>query len=140
MGLFDFLKPKSNKPLIDLSDFKFTSSRHSRIENGNITGSVDDCWRGIYIKTNPDFINSYLVTTYNLDGNHSFWGNNIQMTPKQMKIEKTSNNKIILRGFGKDNMGNLFKDYGLILLIENNNITKVILQILDRNTELHYLK
>ena len=140
MGLFDFFKSTSNKLSIDLSDFKFTSSKHSRIENGNVTGSVDDCWRGIYIKSDPNNINSYLVTTYNLDENHSLWANNIQMAPKQMKIEKNSNNNIVLRGYGKDNRGNLFSDYGIILLLENNNVTKVILQMFDRNTELHYSK
>ena len=100
----------------------------------------DSCWRGIYIKSDPNNINSYLVTTYNLDENHSLWGNNIQMAPKQMKIEKNSNNNIVLRGYGKDIRGTSFSDYGIILLLENNNVTKVILQMFDRNTELHYSK
>lgn len=140
MGLFNFFFQRHNKIAIDFSDFKFTSGRHSRFENGKITGSIDDCWRGICVKANSAFLNSYLITTYNLDDNHTFWGNNIQMSPKQMKIENKSGKKIVFRGFGNDVMGNPFSDYGLILLVENNVVTKVILQMLDRNTELHYIK
>lgn len=32
MGLFDFLKSDNNKPSIDLTDFKFLSDDHTRIE------------------------------------------------------------------------------------------------------------
>ncbi len=140
MKLFDFLKPKSVEQKIDISEYKFTSSSHVRFEKGTETGRVDDCWRGLHISTNSALPDSYLVTTYNLDGNHSFWGDNIQMTPKQMKIIQHDNSSIILRGFGKDKFGNTFEDYGITIFIQNSQTEKIVLHMFDRNTELHYYK
>jgi hypothetical protein len=37
MGIFDFLKPNSDKPSIDLTDLKFLSDDHTRFENGRPT-------------------------------------------------------------------------------------------------------
>ena len=53
MGLFDFFKSENNKkPSIDLTDFKFLSDDHTRIENGRpTTANNKGAWRGIRVKT-----------------------------------------------------------------------------------------
>src|ERR1035437_4120745 len=107
MELFDFLKTGSDQPNLDLSDFKFVSNDHIRYENGkDVSGHNYDCWRGIRIQKNISGGQGYTVTIYNLDSNHSVWGNNTSMAPKQMKILEKSTSKILLIGFGNDPMGN----------------------------------
>jgi hypothetical protein len=125
---------------LNLKDFKFTSSSHSRYQNGTLVGSVDDCYRGIYITENPVDDSKYLVTIYILDEEKSRWGDNIQMSTKQMKIEQSNNSSIQLRGYGEDPMGNTFTDYGVTIFFDNNEVQKVVLQLFDRNVEMHYSK
>lgn len=55
---------------------------------------------------------------FNLDGMHPLWQNNIQMSPKRMRITNVSDNIVQLRGYGYDSMGASFADYGVVLLIE----------------------
>src|SRR5258708_22772629 len=101
MGLFDFLKAGSNKPSIDLTDFKFLSDDHTRIENGRPTQANNKgAWRGIRVKTSDN--TTFYVTMYNMNENHPVWGDNIQMAEKRMKILEETNDKIVLRGFGTD--------------------------------------
>ena len=52
MGFFDFFKSGSEKkPSIDLSDFKFVSDDHSRIQNGQkSTANNKGAWRGIRVQ------------------------------------------------------------------------------------------
>jgi hypothetical protein len=105
MGLFDFIKSdNSGNSSIDLTDYKFLSDDHTRIENGRPTNANNKgAWRGIRIKTSDS--KTFYVTIYNMNENHPVWGNNIQMAEKQMKIVKENSEKIILRGFGTDLMG-----------------------------------
>jgi tetratricopeptide (TPR) repeat protein len=141
MGIFNFLKsePKENKPSIDLSDFKFLSDDHTRIQNGQpINADNKGAWRGIRVKSSDN--NVFYVTIYNMNGNHPVWGDNIQMAEKQMKMLDESNNKIILRGFGVDAMGSSFADYGLTLHKTNGSVRKVSLHMYDRNIEIVYEK
>lgn len=52
MRLFDFLKSGSKKPSVDLTDYKFISDDHIRIENGQkLNADNKGAWRGIRIQT-----------------------------------------------------------------------------------------
>lgn len=140
MGLFDFFKSgESKKPSIDLTDFKFLSDDHTRIENGRpTTANNKGAWRGIRVKTSDNA--TFFVTMYNMNENHPVWGDNIQMAEKRMKIIEENNDKIVLRGFGTDAMGASFADYGLTLHKSNNNVNKVTLHMHDRNIAIVYVK
>lgn len=139
MGLFDFLKSGSNKPSIDLTDLKFLSDDHTRIENGRpTTADNKGAWRGIRVKTSDN--TTFFVTMYNMNENHPVWGDNIQMAEKRMKILEETNDKIILRGFGTDAMGASFADYGITLHKLNGNVNKVTLHMHDRKIDIVYEK
>lgn len=139
MGFFDLFKSGTQKPSIDLSDFKFVSDDHSRFQNGQkSTANNKGAWRGIRIQSPNNEV--FTVTIYNLTGTHPVWGDNIQMAPKQMKMTEENDAKISLRGFGNDSMGASFSDYGITLHKSSNNISKVTLHMFDRNTEIVYLK
>lgn len=119
----------------------FDSSDHIRFQNGeDISGHNLGCNRRIVLEKNIEGDEGYTVTMYNLDTIHPLWRDNIQMAPKRMRIVKVDNNVIQLRGYGFDMLGGAFADYGIILLIENNNITRVQLNMYDRNTSIVYLK
>ena len=83
---------------------------------------------------------AYTVTMFNLDGIHPLWQNNIQMSPKRMRITNVSDNIVQLRGYGYDSMGTSFADYGVVLLIENEEIIRAQLNMYDRNISIVYLK
>jgi tetratricopeptide (TPR) repeat protein len=139
MGIFDFLKSKTERLSIDLTDYKFLSDDHTRIENGRRTSANNKgAWRGIRIKTSDN--NTFYVTMYNINENHPVWGDNIQMAEKRMKVIHENNGKIILRGFGTDAMGSSFADYGLTLQKLNGNVSQIILHMHDRNIEIVYEK
>lgn len=128
-------------PKYDLSNFKFVSNTHSRYENGAITGTIDNCWRLIDIKANEANTSTFLTTIYILDNeNLSYFADKVQMSTKQMKIIESDEHKLVLRGFGTDPSGARFDDYGLTLIISNNNIIQVILKLYDRDIELRYSK
>lgn len=76
---------------------------------------------------------------YNLDAVHPFWQNNIQMAPKRMRIVNVQDNVIELRGYGYDSLGGDFSDYGIVLLIKQNNISRIQLNMYDRNISIVYL-
>jgi len=128
----------------------FDSSDHIRFENGaDISGHNYGCNRQIKIEKNISGNEGYTVTIYNLDSNHPVWGNNIQMAPKQMKVVGKQDNIIELRGFGFDenavDMGAptndaSFAHYGVLLLVENNQIERIQLNMYDRNISIVYLK
>lgn len=65
-------------------------------------------------------------------------GNNIQMTPKPMRIVNVEGNVVTLRGWGHDNLGGDYSDYGILLLVENNTITRVQLNMYDRGVSIVY--
>lgn len=145
MKMFSFFKRKKDKTKedkvsIDLSNFMFVSSNHSKYEMGVETSSVAGCWKGIQINKNSKNDNSYSVTIRALDKQKSSWETDVQMSIKQMKIGAASRNKLELCGYGDDSMGVSFSDYGIVVLLENNIIVKIILKYLYRNVELHYAK
>lgn len=119
-------------------NFLFKSSSHTRFENGKqVSPTQAGVNRAIKVDSSGE---NFIVTLYNLDGNHPVWQNNIQMAPKQMKIIHRENDKIILRGFGQDEMGSSFADYGLTIEIANKQVSKCILHMHDRKIDIEYLK
>lgn len=119
----------------------FTSSDHMRFQNGqSISGHNYGSNRRFVIEKNIEGGEGYTVTMYNLDGNHPVWQNNIQMAPKRMRVISVDGNIVELRGYGFDQLGGDFSDYGLVLLIEDSEITRLQLNMFDRNICIVYLK
>ena len=122
-------------------DFVFKSSDHLRYENGkHVSGPHGGAGRAVKVEPNISGGEGLTVTLYNLDGNHPVWQNNVQMAPKQMKIIKETDDKIVLRGYGHDAMGASFVDYGLSIYYKNGIVEKCILHMHDRNVDIEYLK
>lgn len=136
-------------------NFVFKSPDHLRYENGiHISGPHGGAGRAIKVEPNVAGCDGYnirggdgfIVTIYNLDGNHSVWSNNIQMTPKPMKIVSQTSEKIVLRGYPVLAMSPLGwidfngADYGLSILLKNGIVDNCILHMHDRNVDIEYLK
>lgn len=122
-------------------DFVFKSQDHLRYENGNhVSGPHGGAGRAVKVEPNINGGEGYTVTLYNLDGNHPVWQNNVQMAPKQMKIIQQAHDRVTLRGFGQDIMGASFADYGLTIHFANEQVSKCILHMHDRNVDIEYLK
>ena len=60
------------------------------------------------------------------------------MGAKPMQIIYETENKIILRGFGYDEFGYPFSDYGVELNFINNKLDNVTLNMYDRNISINY--
>ena len=119
----------------------FESSDHIRFQNGvDVSGHNYGCRRRFVIEKDIEDGEGYTVTLYNLDGLHPLWQNNIQMAPKRMKIEKAQDNVIELRGYGFDSLGGDFSNYGMVLLVEGRTISRVQLNMYDRNISIVYLQ
>lgn len=122
-------------------NFIFKSYDHLRYENGrHVSGPHGGANRAVKVEPNISGGEDYTVTVYNLDGNHPVWQNNVQMSPKQMKVIQRKNDKIVLRGFGRDMLGASFADYGLTIHIKHETVEKCILHMYDRNVDIEYLK
>ena len=118
----------------------FDSSDHIRFQDGKaVSGHNYGCNRRIVIEKNIEGNEGYTVTMYNLDGNHPLWQNNIQMAPKRMKIVSVDGNIVELRGYGYDQLGASFTDYGVAALIEEGCISRLQLNMFDRNISIIYL-
>lgn len=83
-----------------------------------------------------------------MDGLHPLWQNNVQMAPKRMRIIGINKNIVELRGYGYDEnalaMGApleaaSFENYGIVLMIENDEIVRIQLNMFDRNISIVYL-
>ena len=119
----------------------FNSSDHIRYQDGqDVSDHNYNCNRVVKIEKNISGNQGYTVTIFNADGNHPFWGDNIQMAPKQMKIIKIENDIISLRGYGVDSLNASFSDYGVDLLIQNTEIVRIQLNMFDRGISILYLK
>ena len=120
-------------------NFKFTSSDHLRYENGaHVSGPHGGATRMIEVEQKSS--ETFIVTIYNLQGEHSIWQNNIQMSPKQMKLISKDKDLIELRGYGQDDFGGLFSNYGISINLNNDDICKITLHIYNRCIDVVYLK
>lgn len=127
----------------------FDSSDHIRYQNGtNVSGHNYNCHRRFTIEKNISGLEGYTVTLYNLDSIHPIWRNNIQMSPKRMRITSVDSNVVEMRGYGYDEdavaMGvplddASFENYGVVLLIEDFEIKKIQLNLYDRNVCIVYI-
>lgn len=136
MGLFDFFKTKSNKNL----NFVFKSPDHLRYEHGrHVSGPHGGANRAVKVEPNINGGEGCTVTMYNLDGSHPVWQNNVQMAPKQMKVVEETDDKIVLRGYGRDSTGASFSDYGLTVHYQNGEPNKCVLHMHDRGVDIEYL-
>jgi tetratricopeptide (TPR) repeat protein len=117
-------------------DFVFHSSDHLRYENGrHVSGPHGGAPRAIKVEANISGNEGYTVTMFNTDGGQAV----VQMAPKQMKLVGADNEKIQLKGYGRDAMGASFADYGLTIYHNEGNIEKCILHMFDRNVDIEYL-
>lgn len=127
----------------------FDSSDHIRFQNGiDVSGHNYGCNRRLVIEKNIQGNEGYTVTMYNLDGMHPLWQNNIQMSPKRMKIVNIKENIVELRGYGYDENalamgvsleGASFGNYGVVLMIKDDKIIRAQLNMFDRNVSIVYL-
>ena len=130
---------ENNRPAIGI--FKFDSNDHIRYLNGiDVSGHNYNCHRQVEIKNNINGGEGYTVTIYNLDGIHPVWGTNVQMAPKQMKIVSRNANSVLLKGFGFDQLGLPFSNYGMTIFFNDEKVEKFILHIFDRRIDIEYLQ
>lgn len=130
----------------------FNSSNHQRYENGETVGDLQICNRKIEIKRNISGCSGYnlqpgkgyIVTIYNMDGNHPMWKNNVQMSPKPMLMVDANEHRILLQGYSVEAMTPFGymeidqSDYGIEIILSNDEIQKCILHMYDRNTSIEY--
>ena len=117
-------------------DFVFQSSDHLRFENGrHVSGPHGGAPSAVKVEANINGGEGYTVTMFNTDGGQAV----VQMAPKQMKLVNSDNEKIELKGYGRDSMGASFADYGLTIVHDEGSIEKVILHMFDRNVDIQYL-
>ena len=135
----DYLIEGDNYPPIGY--VSFDSSDHIRFQNGkDVSGHNLGCNRRFIIEKNIEGGEGYTVTMYNLDCLHPTWQNNIQMAPKRMRIISVDGNIVELRGYGVDMLGSSFSDYGIVLLIDNKAISRIQLNMFNRNICIVYAK
>lgn len=135
----EYLQTGNNYP--PEGSVSFMSSDHIRFQNGkDVSGHNYGANRKLVIEKNIEEAEGYTVTMYNLDGIHPLWQSNVQMSPKRMRIVNVNGNVVQLRGYGLDSLGNSFADYGVALLIENDEIVRAQLNMYDRNISIVYLK
>lgn len=147
MAFIDYLINGDNWP--QPGSITFDSSDHVRFQNGqDVSGHNYGCNRRIVIQNNIKGNEGYTVTIYNMDGVHPLWQDNVQMSPKRMRIISTQGNIVELRGYGYDEMAVAmgvpeeaasFADYGIILLIEDSIIKRAQLNMFDRDISIVYL-
>lgn len=118
-------------------DFEFHSSDHLRYEKGrHVAGPHGGAPRAVKVEANVSGNEGYTVTMFNTDGGRAV----VQMAPKQMKLVGANNEKIQLKGYGRDAMGASFEDYGLTIFHSGGNIEKCILHMFDRGVDIEYLR
>ena len=118
-------------------EFVFHSSDHLRYENGrHVSGPHGGAPRAVKVEPNISGNEGYTVTMFNTDGGQAV----VQMAPKQMKLVKADSKKIELKGYGYDQMGSSFADYGLTIFHNDGKIEKCVLHMYDRGVDIEYLK
>lgn len=118
-------------------DFVFHSSDHLRYENGrHVSGPHGGAPRAVKVEANINGNEGYTVTMFNTDGGQAV----VQMAPKQMKLQQMDNEKIVLKGYGRDAYGASFADYGLTIYHDDGNIEKCVLHMFDRGVDIEYLR
>ena len=131
---------KNYQAKFNINSIFFNSNLHLRYNDGEpIPIAFYNANRKIEIKSIMNSNACYLITIYNLDLDSTGYHSNIQMSSKQMKVIEQIDNKIILKGYGVDNLGFSFEDYGMTLIMNKEQIESCILHLYDRKTEIEYL-
>ncbi|MGL4955734.1 MAG: hypothetical protein ACRC9X_00975 [Bacteroidales bacterium] len=138
----------------ELNNLDFTSSSHQRYEKGVPVRGFQQCRRAVKVERNINGCEGYklttgdgfIVTILNLEGNN-LWGNNVQVTPKPMRIISQNSEEIVLRGYQVEAMSPFGwidfngADYGLsIFFTKSGEIDKCVLHMHNRNTDIEYYK
>jgi len=122
----------------DIGRINFVSSDHVRFEHGQeVSGHNRGANRALEIKHEDD---RYLVTVFNLDGEHPLWGDNVQLGTKPMRVVRKDPQKIELRGFGVDSLGSSFVPFGITLRVANEEVASIDLHLHDRGVMIRYFK
>ena len=119
----------------------FKSGRHIKhhIEK-DISEEINE---KIAVKVEPNLEGAlgFTVTTFKLNGFLGFWGNKVDLSPKNMKAVELSKNKSLLKGLEKDpGSENSDSNYSLSIYHPNNEIEKVILHKHHKNIDIEYLR
>jgi hypothetical protein len=138
----DSKKQNINHSLFD-NTLEFKSSKHQRFENNKAISELQNSNRLIKIELidqlEPNLITdiAYTMTIYNLE-NKTVFGDNLQMSPKRMRITEIADKKIALQGFGTDSMNFSFKDYEATLTLDDQKIEKISVLMVDKNAFIEY--
>lgn len=137
-------------------NFIFMSTDHLRYENGiHVAGPHGGANRAVKVEPNISGCegynikrgDGYIVTIYNLDGLYPTWQDNVQMTPKPMRIISRSEDKIVLRGYPVQAL--LYpigwvefdgQDYGLTIFFKKGEADKCVLHLHDRKVDIEYIR
>ena len=138
--------PSENKTVFQ--PFSFHSDCHQRYNNDVPEGSLQVCGRSIKVEKNTNGCSGYNLTPgdgYIVRATNDDTGKP-QFAPKPMRIVKTSNNSVLLRGYKTEAMSPFGwidfdgDDYGFEVFYENGNVTKCVLYMYDRNVRLEYMR
>lgn len=123
-------------------DFMFDSSEHARSQ-GNVLLSQSPVGskRIVQVEPNSPGKEGYVVTVYNMDqGRQTSLQDEVRTAPMQMKIIAADSEKIVLRGFGTDEYGSSFAEYGLTLAIYESSIQGCTLHLYATGVDIVYLR
>ena len=128
-------------PVFNISEVYFKSSKHvQHHKEKDVSESLNEK-RAIKVEPNIHGKKGVSVTTFKLNGFVPFWGNKVELTPKQMDIVESHSEKSILKGY--DDLSDPEKkhsNYKLTIYHPNNDIEKIVLHKLHKNIEIEYLK
>ena len=107
-----------------MQNFEFTSTGHLLYEGSqHVSGSHYGARRLVKVEPNNSGGEGYPVTLYNLNGtHHPVWCNNVQISPKQLKIIREKPDKTVLRGYDHDAMRSSFADCGVPIHFHNGTV------------------
>ena len=157
MGILNLFKKKNNggnganltnRINPTLQPFVFKSNHHQRYEDGKPVMGLQNCLRTVRVEKNENGCSGYqltpgvgyIVKVFNGDLGKP------NMADKPMKVVSADNEKIELRGYVVKAMTPFgwmdhdLSDYGFTVHYKNNTIEKCVLHMIDRNTNIEYLK
>ena len=138
-------EPDAHKPVFDISDVYFKSSRHIQHRRIKEISEEYNEKRAIKIEPHIDGKKGFTITTFSLDGFLPFWGNKVELTPKHMNVIELNTRKSILKGYGDQRNSDsdptdIHSNYSLSIYHPENEIEKIILHKHHENTDIEYLK
>lgn len=128
--------------------FNFHSDCHQRYKNGEPEGELQVCGRSIQVEKNVNGCSGYNLTPgdgYIIRATNDDTGKP-QFAAKPMRVIKTTENSVVLRGYKTEAMGPFGwvdfdgDDYGFEVCYESGRVSKCILYMHDRNVRLEYMQ